>query len=232
MNNSEVVKLEHVSKIFKDADSILTIIKELTFSFKPGKSTAIIGRSGVGKSTLLHLLAGIDLPSEGTVFLGDVELNNLTPEKRASYRGKNIGFIFQFHHLFSEFTAIENVSMPLIIAGVKRTVAYEQSSDLLCRMGLKSRLKHYPSKLSGGEQQRVAVARAIVAKPKLLLADEPTGSLDPSTAEQIRELLLEIQRETKSTMIVVTHSQELASHMDCIVEMGRNGLLGDKEPVQ
>lgn len=213
------VQLKNLSKSYRDADRELTVINRLTFSFPERGTVAIIGRSGIGKSTLMHLLGGLDTPTSGQVMYGDVEISALGSDERAAFRSKNVGFIFQFHHLLPEFSAVENVAMPLIMAGLLDTEARRRASELLGRMGMGPRELHLPSQLSGGEQQRVAIARALVTRPRVVLADEPTGNLDVATATEVQELLMSMNRELQNTLITVTHSHELAHTMDVVVEM-------------
>lgn len=217
--------LKSVTKTYSDVTSDLVVIKSLSYTFATGKSCAIVGRSGIGKSTLLHLIGGLDRPQAGEIYVEGTNITGLNDVEMTSFRGSRIGFIFQFHHLLPEFTARENVAMPLIIAGMKRAQALEAATEVLVRVGLKDRLAHIPGKLSGGEQQRVAIARSLVARPALVLADEPTGNLDARTAEVVRQLLLEIQREHGTTLVVVTHSDEFAGSMDYTVEMQYGGSL-------
>jgi lipoprotein-releasing system ATP-binding protein len=219
------IHLKDLTKSYRDADRELTVINSLTFSFPEKGSVAIIGRSGIGKSTLMHLLGGLDLPSRGSVVYDDRVISTLSSDERAAFRARKVGFIFQFHHLLPEFSALENVSMPLTIAGVGDDEAREVSAALLRRLGLQSRVGHLPSQLSGGEQQRVAIARALVAQPRVVLADEPTGNLDVKTAQEVQGILLEMNRELQNTLIIVTHSQELARSMDLVVEMEPGGAL-------
>jgi lipoprotein-releasing system ATP-binding protein len=220
-----MLSLRALSKYYGDAGRKLTVINELNFDFAASGSVAIIGRSGIGKSTLLHILGGLDRPSAGQVVLDGVELGSLDADELARIRGKKVGFVFQFHHLLPEFTALENAAMPLLIAGESEQQAMQQASSALERVGLADRADHRPGELSGGEQQRVAVARAIVSSPRVLLADEPTGNLDEQTARLVQDLLLAIQREQKSLLIVVTHSRELAAAMDERIEMQPGGEL-------
>lgn len=219
------IRLESLHKSYQDADRELTVIGDLTFSFPEKGSVAIIGRSGIGKSTLMHLLGGLDVPNRGRVMYDDRVISQLSSDERAAFRARHVGFIFQFHHLLPEFTALENVAMPLTIAGVSDREACEASAELLNRMGLAHRFSHRPSQLSGGEQQRVAIARALVAKPRVVLADEPTGNLDVATAADVQAVVLELNRELQNTLIVVTHNQELARSMDLVVEMMPGGEL-------
>lgn len=219
------VSLNNVTKKFEDAGHQLTVLNEVNFEFPAGKSIAIVGPSGVGKSTLLNILGGLERPSSGSVKIGATSLAFLNEERLAEFRGKNIGFVFQFHHLLAEFSAIENVAMPLLIAGESESVAHGRAFELLDRIGLADRIDHRPGQLSGGEQQRVSVARAVIARPPLILADEPTGNLDAATAASIRDILTELHKEHNSTLVIVTHSIELAKSLDLCLEMLPGGEL-------
>ncbi len=219
------IEVEKLTKRYRDADRDLTVIDNLTFTFPDKGSVAIIGRSGTGKSTLMHLLGALDSPTSGCVKYGGAVISAMSSDERAAFRAKNIGFIFQFHHLLPEFNALENVSLPLIMSGVGETEALERSGALLDKVGLAARKTHLPSQLSGGEQQRVAIARALVARPAVVLADEPTGNLDLTTASEIQGILLEINRAQGSTLIIVTHNHELARSLDMVVEMHPGGAL-------
>ena len=219
------VEINKLTKRYKDADRDLTVINDLTFAFPDRGSVAIIGRSGTGKSTLMHLLGALDSPTSGTVRYGEVLVSSLSSDERAAFRAHNIGFIFQFHHLLPEFNARENVALPLIMNGVSDSEAQQRATELLEKVGLSQRVTHLPSQLSGGEQQRVAIARALVARPKVILADEPTGNLDIVTASEIQQLLLNMNREYQSTLIIVTHNHELARSLDIVVEMLPGGAL-------
>ena len=219
------VELRNLTKRYRDADRELTVISGLTFSFPERGTVAIIGRSGIGKSTLMHLIGALDTPSEGSVLFGGRDVSVMGPDERAEFRARNVGFIFQFHHLLPEFSAEENVAMPLIMSNMHEAEARAEAAALLSRMGLSNRADHLPSQLSGGEQQRVAIARALITKPRVVLADEPTGNLDVRTAAEVQKLLLEMNRELDNTLIVVTHNEELAQSMDMVVEMTPGGAL-------
>lgn len=219
------IVLEGVTKQFLDAERTLTILEDVSFSFPHQGTCAIVGRSGIGKSTLLHLLGALDLPTKGRIIIGGVDVTALTTDERAVFRGGHVGFVFQFHHLLPEFTAAENVAMPLIIAGKSQARALAEAHTLLTRVGLRDRTTHRPAALSGGEAQRVAIARALVTRPKIVLADEPTGSLDVSTGEEVCALLLEVCREQGNLTVVVTHSAELARSVDEVFEMLPGGKL-------
>ena len=192
----------------------LTVLNEVSLNINKGAFVAICGPSGAGKSTLLHLLGGLDNPDTGEVFLLKEQIFKLSQKKQYSFRNKNIGFIFQFHHLLPEFTALENVAMPLWISGISDKEAEQKAREMLEIVGLKNRLNHKPTELSGGEQQRVAIARAIVTKPSIIFADEPTGNLDTANAQAIHELFLDIRAKYDLTFVVVTHNTQLAEMAD------------------
>jgi lipoprotein-releasing system ATP-binding protein len=219
------LRLNNLSKKYREGQEGLTVIDSLSIEFASEESVAIEGASGIGKSTLLHLLGGLDKPSSGEVYFDDLDIYSLSHEKLSEFRGKNVGFIFQFHHLLPEFSALENVYMPLLIDDVPEKEAKLLAGEILGSVGLYERQHHRPGELSGGEQQRVAIARALVAKPKIVLADEPTGNLDQKTAAEIQELLLSVCKEIGATLIVVTHNAELARSMDKTYEMLAGGSL-------
>jgi len=207
------IVVEKLHKVFLHAGRRLEVLRGIDFAISPGERVAIVGASGVGKSTLLHVLGTLDLPTSGSIHFDGRDVTRLSPSGLAEFRNREIGFVFQFHHLLPEFTALENVMMPALIHRVPREQALARSRAILERVGLGERMTHRPGELSGGEQQRVALARALIMDPKLLLADEPTGNLDSKTGEGIHELLLELNRERGMTMLVVTHNPELAGHM-------------------
>ena len=213
-----------VSKHYGEGEQTIQVLTDLDLAIRPKECIAIVGESGVGKSTLLHLLGMLDQPNAGRVLLDGQDLFSLPELERATVRNREIGFIFQFHHLLPDFTALENVTMPGLIAGLKWTAAQKQAEVILAQVGLAERLTHRPGELSGGEQQRVAVARALVMKPRLILADEPTGNLDPTTGEGILQLLLDLNQQLGVTMAVVTHNEKLAAAMDRTLRM-TNGKL-------
>ncbi|MCO5107638.1 MAG: ATP-binding cassette domain-containing protein [Burkholderiaceae bacterium] len=204
----DAIIVEHLGKRVRDADGWLTILDDLSFRVPAGQTVAIVGASGSGKSTLLGLLAGLDLPSEGTVTMFGESLFELDEDARAAWRARNLGFVFQSFQLLPQMTALENVMLPLELAGERRPA--ERARRLLERVGLGGRLGHYPKTLSGGEQQRVALARAFAPQPKLLFADEPTGSLDAATGARVIDLLFELNREAGATLVLVTHDPDLA----------------------
>ncbi|RIK90818.1 MAG: ABC transporter [Burkholderiales bacterium] len=205
----DAIIVEHLGKRVRDADGWLTILDDLSFTVAAGETVAITGASGSGKSTLLGLLAGLDLPSEGSVTVFGQSLFALDEDGRAAWRARHLGFVFQSFQLLPQMTALENVMLPLELAGERRAAA--RARELLERVGLGDRLGHYPKTLSGGEQQRVALARAFAPDPKLLFADEPTGSLDAATGARVIDLLFELNREAGATLLLVTHDPELAA---------------------
>jgi putative ABC transport system ATP-binding protein len=216
-----IIAVDHVSKQVKDSTGTLTILDDIHFSLPPRQSAAIVGASGSGKSTLLSIIAGLDTPSKGTVRLAGVDLFTLDEDARAAARAERVGFVFQSFQLLGNLTAIENVMLPLELQG--RNDARALASEMLSRVGLGERLSHYPKVLSGGEQQRVALARAFVVKPSVLLADEPTGSLDFATGEKVMSLMFDLNRETGTTLVLVTHDRGIAAMCDrqLRIEAGR-----------
>ncbi len=221
------IEAKDISMEFNDAGRIIEVFRSLNLCVESGTSLAITGESGVGKTTLLYVLGTLEQPVGGWVTLGDTEVTALPPSGQAlaDFRGKNIGFVFQSHYLLPEFDAVENVAMPLLLQGIKKKAAQERAKELLARLGLGHRLLHRPGALSGGEQQRVAIARAFAANPGVILADEPTGNLDLRTGGEVSAMLKRLQEEEKITLIVVTHSLELAKIMDRTVELTPKGLI-------
>jgi len=197
----------------------LPVLKGVNLTVSAGEIISVVGASGVGKSTLLNLIGTLDRPTGGTILYEDRDIFKLTDRELAQFRNRDIGFVFQFHHLMPEFSAIENVMMPALIAGNKKEEAQKQAAQLLQLVGLQGREHHRPSELSGGEQQRVAVARALVNDPKVLLADEPTGNLDRKTSEAIHDLLWELNEKLNQTFIIVTHNESLAQRSDRIIRL-------------
>jgi len=216
-----IIAVERVTKQVNDSTGTLTILHEIDFSLQPQQSAAIVGASGSGKSTLLSIIAGLDTPSSGTVKLAGVDMFALDEDQRAALRAQKLGFVFQSFQLLSNLTALENVMLPLELQG--RHDARQLATEMLGRVGLSQRLAHYPKVLSGGEQQRVALARAFVVKPAVLLADEPTGSLDFATGERVMELMFELNREAGTTLVLVTHDRGIAARCDrqLRIEAGR-----------
>lgn len=197
----------------------LPVLEGIVLTVETGEIISIIGTSGVGKSTLLNLMGGLDRPTGGAVFYGEQNIFELTDRKLAKFRNNELGFVFQFHHLLPEFTAIENVMMPVLIAGGKKEEAQDLASEFLGKVGLAGRERHKPAALSGGEQQRVAVARALVNSPKLVLADEPTGNLDRKTSEEVHDLLWELNERLNQTFIIATHNEHLAERSDRVIRL-------------
>ncbi|MGF1723249.1 lipoprotein-releasing ABC transporter ATP-binding protein LolD [Photobacterium nomapromontoriensis] len=218
MNNSLLV-CQGLRKIYRESQLETEVLKGVGFSLNAGELMAIIGSSGSGKSTLLHLLGALDTPTEGDVFFKGQKLNAMSANKQAKLRNQEIGFVYQFHHLLADFTAVENVAMPLLIGGLSAKKARAQAQSMLELVGLSHRLEHRPSELSGGERQRVAIARALVNRPALVLADEPTGNLDHKTAVEIYDLMRKLNRESGTAFLVVTHDTELASKLDHCMHM-------------
>jgi lipoprotein-releasing system ATP-binding protein len=223
------VELEGVTKDYVHGGARLPILKGIDLSLAAGEMVAVVGASGAGKSTLLHCLGTLDLPTRGRIRFNGVDVTKLSSAELASFRNREIGFVFQFHHLLPEFTALENVMMPALIKRIPPPEARVKAQAILARVGLMKRLTHRPGELSGGEQQRVALARALVLEPALLLADEPTGNLDTKTGQEMHQLFFELNRERGMTMLVVTHNPELASLMPRVVHIV-DGRLDGAEP--
>ncbi|MEX9649797.1 lipoprotein-releasing ABC transporter ATP-binding protein LolD [Providencia rettgeri] len=224
MNKQPLLVCENLSKTYQEGTLSTQVLKNVSFSMGLGEMMAIVGSSGSGKSTLLHLLGGLDTPSEGNVIFRGQHINQLSSDERAAIRNKDLGFIYQFHHLLPDFTALENVAMPLLIGGIAKETAFSKATEILEAVGLAHRAGHRPSELSGGERQRVAIARALVNEPALVLADEPTGNLDLRNADAIFELLGELNRTQRTAFLVVTHDMTLARRLSRQLEM-RDGHL-------
>jgi putative ABC transport system ATP-binding protein len=220
-----IVRAEGLTKQVETPDHVLTIVKAVTFTIHEGEAVAIVGASGSGKSTLLGLLAGLDTPTAGRVWIGEDDLFSLSEDGRARLRGQKVGFVFQSFQLLPALTALENAMLPLELSGGRDAVA--RAREVLGRVGLAERLGHYPRQLSGGEQQRVAVARAFVTQPRLLFADEPTGNLDSATGEHVIDLLFEMNRERGTTLVLVTHDAELAGRCDRRLHIAAGEIVGE-----
>lgn len=224
---SNILSLENITKTFKSGNRSLTVLDNVSFDVEEGSSMSIVGPSGSGKTTLLGLCAGLDVATSGTVSLVGIKLNALDEDDRAYVRNQHVGFIFQNFQLLPTLTALENVTVPLELRGEKGYK--EKARELLDRVGLGERMDHYPSQLSGGEQQRVAMARAFITAPRILFADEPTGNLDEETAHKVTDLLFDLNKEQGTTLVLVTHNMELAEHTERIVQLKGGKLVSDKK---
>jgi lipoprotein-releasing system ATP-binding protein len=220
-----VLEATGVRRSFRQGPIDLQVLQGVNFAVKPGERIAIIGVSGSGKTTLQQILGGLDKPSDGTVKIAGSDIHALNEAARGEVRNRTLGFVYQFHHLLPEFSALENVAMPLLIRRTPKHEAEQRARALLQRVGLGERLVHRPHELSGGERQRAAVARALVTGPRIVLADEPTGNLDGSNAEAVFALMLELNRELATSLIVVTHDRKLAGRMDRVLELERGNLV-------
>ncbi len=229
MNSSVIIKAENINKSFQTVkNKRLEILKSVSIDIEDNKISVIIGASGAGKSTLLHILGGLDKPDSGKIIFNNTDLLKLSDEKLARFRNNNIGFVFQFHHLLPEFTALENVMIPQMINGISEKKASQRAKDLLNETGLTERANHKPAELSGGEQQRVAVARALANQPQLILADEPTGNLDSVNSNILQELFRNLKNKMNKTFVIVTHNQDLISLADNLYEM-KDGIIYKKQ---
>lgn len=224
--NEIVVEARAVAKRYHDGALDVAVLKGIDFEVKRGESVAILGASGCGKSTLLHLLGGLDQPSAGEVWCCGQALHSLDDQQRGVVRNRYLGFVYQFHHLLPEFSALENIALPVLISGAGRTAARARADELLAQVGLTARAQHRPAELSGGERQRVAIARALVMQPRCVLADEPTGNLDEETAQSVLATMLRLKRDFDTALVIVTHDRRIAEQMDRKVHL-RNGVLGE-----
>ena len=226
MTNKTILHAAELQKNYSQGNggSVLEVIKNIDLEISEGEKLAIIGVSGSGKSTLLNLLGGLDDPTQGAVTLSGKQWSQLSPTDRAAWRNQHIGFVYQFHHLLNEFSALENVSLPNLISGKTPVMAQQEATKLLTKVGLSERLHHRPAELSGGERQRVAIARALACKPSLVLMDEPTGNLDPKTAEAVLDLLIELNKDLGISLVVVTHDPLIAQRMDRTVRLEKGVL--------
>lgn len=222
-----LLKARNLGKRFSEGRLNVEVLQEVNLAIPARQSVAITGASGSGKSTLLHLLGGLDLPSRGEVLINNRNISRLNEVERGALRNQYLGFVYQFHHLLPEFTALENVAMPLFIRRADKRQALAEAAELLDKVGLAERLAHKPGELSGGERQRAAIARALVTRPKCVLADEPTGNLDQKTADQVFDLILELNQDLGASLVMVTHNLELSRRVDRVMELKNGALLGD-----
>jgi len=223
MNN--IIECRSLCFSYIEGDNQTSILSNLMLDVKSGESIAILGPSGCGKSTLLNLIAGLDTPSSGDVLINNSDITKLNEQDRTELRANTFGFVYQFHHLLNDFSSVYNVAMPLLIKGVDKEGAIAQSEKLLTKVGLENRLSHKPSELSGGERQRVAIARAMVVEPDCLLADEPTGNLDSKNAKDVLELILELNENNTSSLVIVTHDQDIANKMNRTLTLSNQQLI-------
>ena len=223
MNN--IIECRSLCFSYTEGSNQTTILSNLKLDVKSGESIAILGPSGCGKSTLLNLIAGLDTPSSGDVLINNSNITKLNEQDRTELRANTFGFVYQFHHLLNDFSSVYNVAMPLLIKGIDKESAIAQSEKLLTRVGLENRLNHKPSELSGGERQRVAIARAMIVKPDCLLADEPTGNLDAKNAQDVLELILELDENNTSSLVIVTHDQDIAKKMNRTLTLSNQQLI-------
>ncbi|MDC0599644.1 ABC transporter ATP-binding protein [Candidatus Pseudothioglobus singularis] len=222
---SNIIECRSLCFSYSEGENKTTVLDNLNFEVKPGEKVAIIGQSGCGKSTLLNLIAGLDKSSTGDVLINNSNIAKLNEKDRTELRSKNLGFVYQFHHLLNDFSSLYNVSLPLLIKGIDKREAVKLAEDILKKVGLEKRLKHKPSQLSGGERQRVAIARAMISEPVCLLADEPTGNLDAKNAEDVLDLIVELNDSKRTALLIVTHDLSIANMMDRKLELSNQRLI-------
>ncbi|MBL1242175.1 MAG: ABC transporter ATP-binding protein [OCS116 cluster bacterium] len=227
MTRKTILSLKNIKRAFGTDDAELLIFEDLNIEIKQGELVALVGQSGSGKSSLLHIAGLLDTPNKGEIIINDAHCNDLTDAQRTEIRRHEIGFIYQFHHLLPEFTALENVAVPLRLNGNNKADAHKQAAEILHTLGMGPRLTHFPAELSGGEQQRVAIARAFAINPSLILADEPTGNLDPATADHVYDEFYKLAREQNMSALIATHNMDLAAKMDRVFIL-ENGQLVEK----
>ncbi len=223
--NESPLRLDKVTRVYRQAGRELVVFRDLSFSLRQGEIVALVGQSGAGKSSLLHIAGLLETPTSGEVYIGGQAASRLNERERPEIRRRALGFVYQFHHLLPEFTALENVAMPCRIAGVPRDGASKVAEHLLTEVGLKERVTHRPAQLSGGEQQRVAIARALANSPRVLLADEPTGNLDPKTADVVFDVLIALVRSQGLSALIATHNQALSEKMDRTLVLDKGALV-------
>jgi len=228
MNNQAVIECKNLTKFFTDGNRKIRIFEDLNFQVNAGETVSIMGASGSGKSTLLHLLGGLDTPNAGTITIQGQNLANMGAAKRGLLRNQHLGFVYQFHHLLPEFSALENVMMPLLIGKHSKTVAKNKAKEILHQVGLAERLSHRPAQLSGGERQRAAIARAMVTSPDCILADEPTGNLDEKTANAVMDLFIELKQQYNTALVLVTHDHNVANRMQQNYQLQQGALSQSK----
>ena len=222
---SNIIECRSLCFSYSEGENKTTVLDNLNFEVKPGEKVAIIGQSGCGKSTLLNLIAGLDKSSTGDVLINNSNIAKLNEKDRTELRSKNLGFVYQFHHLLNDFSSLYNVSLPLLIKGIDKRKAVKLAEDILKKVGLEKRLKHKPSQLSGGERQRVAIARAMISEPACLLADEPTGNLDANNAKDVLDLIDELNDSKRTALLIVTHDLSIANMMDRKLELSNQRLI-------
>ena len=222
---SNIIECRSLCFSYSEGENKTTVLDNLNFEVKPGEKVAIIGQSGCGKSTLLNLIAGLDKSSTGDVLINNSNIAKLNEKDRTELRSKNLGFVYQFHHLLNDFSSLYNVSLPLLNKGIDKRKAVKLAEDILKKVGLEKRLKHKPAQLSGGERQRVAIARAMISEPVCLLADEPTGNLDAKNAKDVLDLIIELNDSKRTALLIVTHDLSIANMMDRKLELSNQRLI-------